>query len=205
MSDLVLAATDWPTNAALIADCARLGYLNGRVLDPTYGRGKWWTLWQPDQLIAHDLRTDGVDFRRLPHPDSSFDTVCFDPPYKLNGTPTATVDGPYGVDVVDSRDGRHQLIYDGMTECARVLAADGHLLVKCQDQVNGGKVRWQSHLFAAHGVLLGLELVDALLMLAYRAQPDGVRQVHARRNYSTLLVLQKPHPFQASDTRSRPR
>ncbi len=192
MSDLVLAATAWPTNAAMIADVARLGYLDGRVLDPTYGRGKWWTVWRPAELVTHDLRLDGVDFRHLPEPDGHFNAVAFDPPYKLNGTPTDKVDAPYGVDVVDTREGRHQLIREGITECARVLAPEGYLLVKCQDQVEGGKVRWQTRMFADHGEGLGLALIDSLLMLAYRAQPHGRRQVHARRNLSTLLVFRAP-------------
>jgi SAM-dependent methyltransferase len=191
VTETILAAQAWATNAELIADCARLGYLTGRVLDPTYGRGKWWTAWCPDGLVAHDLKTDGVDFRHLPHPDESFDAIAFDPPYKLNGTPTDKVDAPYGVDVVDTRDGRHQLIRDGITECKRVLALDGHLLVKCQDQVNGGKVRWQTHEFTGHAQTLGLRLVDAFLILGHREQPAGTRQVHARRNYSTLLVFRK--------------
>lgn len=40
----VLAATAWKTNADLIVDCARLGYLRKEwiTLDPTYGRGLWW-------------------------------------------------------------------------------------------------------------------------------------------------------------------
>lgn len=192
MSDEILAATAWPNNAAMIADVARLGYLHGRVLDATYGRGRWWTTHRPDGLVAHDIRLDGVDFRHLPEPDGTFNAVCFDPPYKLNGTPTGDIDGPYGVDVVDTRDGRHQLMYDGMTECARVLAPEGFLLMKCQDQVNGGRVRWQTHMFGQHGETLGLRLVDELFMLAYRKQPHGTRQVHARRNMSALLVFQAP-------------
>lgn len=188
----LFAAQAWPTNAVLIKDCARLGYLEGRVLDVTYGKGRWWTVWRPDDLTTHDLKTDGVDFRELPHPNKSFDAIAFDPPYKLNGTPTVKVDEPYGVDVVSTRQERHQLIRDGMKECDRVLAPQGHLLLKCQDQVSGGKVRWQTHEFAAYGESLGLRLVDSLLMLAHRAQPDGVRQVHARRNYSTLLIFRGP-------------
>lgn len=189
MTAPILAVQAWPTNAHLIADCAQLAYLNGRVIDITYGKGNWWTIHRPDNLVTHDLKTDGIDFRHLPHPDQSFDAVAFDPPYKLNGTPTDKVDEPYGVDVVDTRDGRHQLIREGITEAARILAPAGHLLLKCQDQVNGGKVRWQTHLFTAHAQTLGLELIDSLLLLAYRPQPSDRRQVHARRNYSTLLIF----------------
>ena len=34
----VLAAKSWKTSADLIADVAKLGYLNGNILDPTYGK-----------------------------------------------------------------------------------------------------------------------------------------------------------------------
>jgi SAM-dependent methyltransferase len=192
VSGEILAATAWPTNADMIVDCVTLGYIHGRVLDPTYGKGNWWNLVRPIDFHAHDLKVDGVDFRNLPYPDGYFDTITFDPPYKLNGTPTDAVDAPYGVDIVATRAGRTQLILDGMVELARVLAPEGHLLVKCQNQVNGGKVRWQTRDFAAHGEMLGLTHLDELQMLAYREQPAGVRQVHARRNYSTLLIFQAP-------------
>lgn len=188
----VLAATAWPTNAAMIADAYRLGYVHGRVCDVTYGLGRWWAEYRPPGLVAHDLRTDGVDFRHLPEPDDSYDTICLDGPYKLNGTPTPGIDGPYGVDVVDTRDGRMRLICEGIVEAARVLAPAGHLLIKCQDQVNGGQVRWQSRTFAEQAEACGLRHQDSLLMLAYRAQPHGTSQQHARRNYSTLLVMQAP-------------
>lgn len=191
----VLAAHPWRNNAELIAACRTLGYLHDDwpTLDPTYGRGGFWKIWRPHNLVTHDLVIDGVDFRDLPHPDGAFQAVTFDPPYKLNGTPTAAVDSRYGVHVVASRDERHQLILDGIDECARVLAPGGWLLIKCQDQVNGGKVRWQTRMFADRAEEKhGMRLVDALLMLGMRPQPPDRRQVHARRNYSTLLVLQAP-------------
>lgn len=188
----VLAIGRWNTNAAMIADVARLGYLNGRVMDVTYGKGNFWTLYHPEGMVIHDLAGDGVDFRNLPHPDGSFDAIILDGPYKLNGTPDAALDERYGIHVRATRDGRHQLIRGGITECARCLAPRGYLLVKCQDQVEGGKVRWQTRIFADHAETLGLTLVDMLHFLAYRPQGARVKQEHARRNYSSLLVLQAP-------------
>jgi hypothetical protein len=188
VSTPILGATAWPTNAALIADVARLGYLqrDWKVLDPTYGLGSWWKDFRPKRLVKHDLRLDGVDFRKLPHRDRSFDAVAFDPPYKLNGTPSEP-DERYGADVVDTWQGRLKLIDEGIVECARVT--DKYLLVKCQDQVCSGKIRWQTHRFTDTAESCGLTLVDSFLMLGHRAQPDGRRQVHAYRNYSTLLVF----------------
>jgi hypothetical protein len=92
---VVLAATRWRTNADLIADCARLGYLDGHVLDPTYGKGNWWTKWRPEKFTTHDLdptKGDGVDFRALPEPDGTFDSVAFDPGYvSPGGRETSTI------------------------------------------------------------------------------------------------------------------
>lgn len=191
--DEILAITEWPTNADMIVDVAKLGYLRKEwhTLDPTYGLGKWWDKWQPDSLVAHDLRLDGVDFRKLPHNDGEFDAIAFDPPYKLNGTATPEVDERYGVEIYATWRDRHQLIQDGITECLRVLKSKGLLLVKCQAQVSSGKIRWQPFEFSQHAIEQGAELVDALSMLGYRPQPDGTRQVHARQNCSTLLILQK--------------
>jgi hypothetical protein len=151
--DGVIYATDsWPTNGHLIADCRRLGYLrdDDHVLDPTYGRGVFWRQWRPAKLTATDLDPakspsgESVDFTAMPWPDRSFDAVVFDPPYKLNGTPTKGVDERYGVHEPTRWQDRWQLCLDGITECTRVLG-DGHLLVKCQDQVCSGRVQVADH------------------------------------------------------------
>lgn len=196
----ILRATRWRHNGELIAAVARLGYLHpdDYTLDCTWGRGTWWATWRPKRLEGSDLDPDlsptatSVDFTDLPWDDATFDAVCFDPPYKLNGTPTATVDQRYGVHTVRSRDERHQLMLDGLTECARVTRTGGVVLAKCQDQVEGGKVRWQTRMLADHAEThCDLELIDRLDMLGGRPQPAGRRQVRVHANYSTLLVLRK--------------
>ena len=200
----VMARGDWNTNAEMLVDVARLGYLPAEddesklVLDPTYGLGRWWTLYRPKNLAYSDANParshmgDAADFRQLPWPNCTFDTVAFDPPYKLNGTPTEDgMDWAYGVDERASWQSRHQLIRDGITECLRVTKRRGYLLVKCQDQVCSGQVRWQTIEFTNHAGEHGAKLVDSFLFPGYREQPPGRRQVHARRNYSTLLVFRK--------------
>lgn len=190
MSD-ILAATAWPTNAHLIEACAGLGYLRSDwlTLDPTYGKGTFWRRWRPDNLVTHDLGIDNTDFRNLHYPDSYFQAVVFDPPYKLNGTPTPSVDDRYGVGSAASIKERHTLMLDGLTDCIRVLTPRGYLLVKCQDQVASGRVHWQTRMMADYAESYGLRLVDSMLMLT-RPRPQR-SQVHARRNYSTLLILRK--------------
>jgi hypothetical protein len=186
-------------NAELILECKRLGYLRDEwlTLDPTYGLGRFWQLWCPPRLVASDLELErspirkGIDFTAMPWPDGTFDAVVLDPPYKLNGTSAVSSDADYGVDAPMPWTARHDLIRAGITESLRVLRIGGVLLVKCQDQVSSGRVRWQTHEFAGHAERAGCCLVDMLHLLSYRPQPDGRRQVHARRNYSTLLVLHK--------------
>ena len=190
---IIYAAKYWPTNAHMVADCVRLGYLrsNMKILDPTYGLGNFWTIWHPPLLGWHDIALDGVDFRSLPEADESYDAVVFDPPYKMNGTPTDWVDGRYGVGVSTRWQDRLKLIMHGVEECIRVVKKGGYLLVKCQDQVVSGKVVWQTDMVTNIAMAEGMTKVDRLdFMTNPRPQPHR-RQLHARRNYSTLLIFKK--------------
>jgi hypothetical protein len=197
MSTPILAVARRRTNADLIADCVALGYLHEdwHTLDPTYGHGAFWQRWRPKELTACDIDPakspiGRVDVRALPWLARTFDCVVFDPPYKLNGTPDPGMDRRYGVHESTTWRDRLLLIQRGLAECARVLSG-GYLLVKCQDQVCSGKVRWQTTLVAETAEHCGLGLVDRFDMLSYRPQPAGRHQVHARRNTSSLLVFKR--------------
>lgn len=187
----VLAAHTWPTNGHLIADVAKLGYLDGSVLDVTYGQGGFWTRYQPDHFTGHDLRLDGIDFTNLPYEDQTWDVVVFDPPYKLNGTPDPVVDNRYGVGRATSWSDRHALIFGGLIEVCRV--ARYYVLLKCQDQVCSGKIRWQTRIFADFVLSKGFQQVDRFDLLGkHRPQPmEGRRQKHAHGRPSTLLVFER--------------
>lgn len=203
----VLAAFTWPTNAELIKDIARLGYLSrdAVTLDPTYGRGVWWKRWRPDNLVTHDITADGVDFRDLPHDDDEFGAVVFDPPYVcIGGRATSTAhefNERFGLaDTPRTPQALADHNADGLAECARVLERKRYLLTKCKDYIWSGKFFDGTGATCDTAKALGLELVDrfehvgAPGMQPERSRKDGaaVRQLHARRNLSTMFVFRKP-------------
>lgn len=183
------------TNGERVADLARLGYLNGRVIDPTYGYGGMWTHFTPDELLATDLDAaksptgESVSFLALPYPDHHADSTLYDPPYRHAGTPTNHDghDDQYGTDVYRTKAEQTALILGGATECSRVTS--GFLIVKCQDQVVADCVNFQTRTVIDHVATLGWELKDRLHLLSYRAQPAGRSQQNARNNFSTFLVF----------------
>jgi hypothetical protein len=208
MIDPVPAVHAWPTNGHLIEGVAKLGYLDGDVLDATYGRGRFWSRWRPEKLTCNDLNTLEVvdnscsfrhDFRCFPADWAGwFDAVVLDPPYKLNGTPAlGDFDNAYGLDAgYVPWAARHAMINGGIAECLRVLRLGGYLLLKCKDQVCSGHVRWQTTEFTFTAARGGAELVDRFDMVTKpQKQPDrsgkSIEQQHARRNASTLLVFVK--------------
>lgn len=195
--------TERRTNAEMILHCAELGYLtdDNLILDPTYGLGNWWKLWTPNAGIEtirrHDLDPDkapdgAMDFTAMPYDDGKFDVVAYDPPYKLNGTPTPEVDAAYGVHTPKTVEERLSLMTTGLVECIRVTKPRGIVLAKCQDQVVSGNVVWQTQIMASRATFLGCKVEDMLHVSSYRPQPPGRRQIHAARNYSTLLVIRTP-------------
>lgn len=190
----VLGAHDWRTNGHMIEDVARLGYLDGRVLDATLGESTFWNEWKPEYLATNDLYKPALynhDFRYFPENWAGFwDSVVFDPPYKLSGTPSlGQFDQRYGIDRPMKVQDRLKLILDGAVECWRITK--GFLLVKCQDQVVSGNVVWQTSLIKDTLSWHDARLVDRFDFI-YTPRPQPVaRQVHARRNTSQLLVFSR--------------
>lgn len=202
MSDLILAATAWPTNAAMIADVVRLGYLKNTdlILDPTYGEGGWWKTWRPSiGRVEAPLYGGGTlwDFRQMYYQDEVFDAVAFDPPYvSVGGRKTSTVkkfQNRYGMDETpNSPQGVQDDINAGLAECWRVVKRGGIVLVKCQDYVSSGRLYPGTHHTLTAAFALGFQLVDRLEHLGEPGPQSQITQVHARHCHSTLFVLRRP-------------
>lgn len=184
-------------NADLIAHIAPL-YLTGSVLDVTYGRGHWWRRFQPDAFLGHDIALDGVDFRDLPYPNCSWDSVCFDPPYipqggtKAQDVKSVRFRATFGLQESMTQKQLDELVSAGLEECTRV--ARRFVLVKCMDYVNG-KALWLGHLRVVNEALrLGLTVHDLYILDSGRPGPGGaqIRVIQrARRAHSYLLVFVK--------------
>lgn len=160
--DLILAAQRWPTNAELIADVAKLGYLDPDLplLDPTFENGIWWKEWQPLHLTALHRPSDGSDFRALPYPDQSWPQIAYDPPYCAMGSQKSSTlqnyNSRYGRDVVESSPASVQrLINEGLTEMWRLVTPGGYVLVKCADYVFNGDLWLGTHWTLTHAIELG--------------------------------------------------
>jgi hypothetical protein len=184
------------SNADLVAAVAPF-YIHGSVMDCTYGEGAWWTRVHPDQFVAHDLKTDGVDFTALPEPDSTYDTVIFDPPYIPQGgvkhKTQSDFKSRFGL-VSRSEAQLWGLIGAGFTECERVLRPGGYLLMKCTDYVNGSAITFGHIKAITLGESLGLRCHDLIVHVG-RPGPGGhniFTPKRARRAHSYLLVFLKP-------------
>lgn len=187
----------------MILDVVRLGYLNEEdvLLDPTYGKGKWWSRWR-EPTVAHDITIDHVDFRRLPEADNTFDSVAFDPPYvAMGGRETTGIKEffeAYGLTDAPKRPAGLQVMNDdGLAECKRVVKPGGIIVAKAQTYVSSGHLWLGVHHTVTAGLELGMEVVDMLQHVGHvRAQPPRTRkdgravvQMHSRQNYSTLVVF----------------
>lgn len=219
--DNVLAAGKWNTNAALLADCARLGYVKGDTLDPTYGEGNWWTPgpWEPAvaELGVLDLHVTtcdlfkyggGVlkmDYRDLHYGDNQFDSVVFDPPYVSKGGRTTSgipeFDERYGIGTVDGPKTPADLwAYNqlGFWECVRVLKPGGYLCMKSKDYISSGQLQPVTHwilrdaLDGPTGKVYSVRYVDRLEHVgAEPQQPDDDRKQRHARRNLSTMLVFK--------------
>jgi hypothetical protein len=203
--DPILAVAEWQTNAELIRDIIKVGYIKmgDTVFDATYGEyGVFWKIRRPKYLTTNDL-THPADYAMdwcesddvLAHVEScpefaaGFKHVVYDPPYKMNGTPTPEVDARYGVGESTSLAQRLEVIQLGVQNLAP-LALE-RMFIKCQDAVVSGKIVWQTRMITDQMEDQGFRLRDRWDMVRWRSQPAGRRQLHAGQNRSTLLIFDR--------------
>lgn len=173
-----------------------------KVADVTYGTGAFWRSVNKDdyELSATDIKEEygGIDFRRLPYDDESFDALVIDPPYMHSPGKTQT---PSARTSYRNRDTALRisdiitLYAEGFNEAWRVLRRDGILIVKCQDTVSAGR-QILVHI-ELHSILEEMGFVpEDLFVVVQRNKPPldpkWKKQYHARKNHSYFMVYRKP-------------
>jgi hypothetical protein len=174
------------------------------VADVTYGRGVFWKRVPKGtyDLRATDLR-EGVDCRKLPYGDTTFDCVVFDPPYMHTPGGTAHQNHQnfeqyyYNNGTENGGKKYHEAVLDlyfkGAREAYRILKPDAIYIVKCQDEVCANQQRLTHVELINELAQMGFVVEDLFVVL--RTNRPGVsrilRQIHARKNHSYFLVFRK--------------
>jgi hypothetical protein len=200
------------TNADLIADAARIGWLPEPVFDATYGKGAFWSKYKPETLVTNDLykpADHAFDYGQAFPTDMhrQYGCVVYDPDYKLQGSGSkqfAAKNYAYGVDRDKTVGRRLGDLRTGAVNSGALVRKGGFLLIKCQDQVACGKVHRQTGMVAEElkalpgWTMLLVDWFDASpewrfeswLHLTHTAPPQR-SQVKPRNNYSTLLAFRR--------------
>lgn len=182
-----------------------------KVADITWGQGVFWKCVPPTdyEVYGTDIKT-GVDCRKLPYADESFDCVVFDPPYMegfFRRSPDHLGGGgthssfrkaySHGEPTLEEGPKWHAAVLDlyvkGGKEAARVLKPSGICIVKCQDEVSANR-QWLTHVEIINEyAAIGFYARD--LFVVVRPNQPGVsrllKQVHARKNHSYFIIFQK--------------
>lgn len=184
------------------------------VVDPTYGRGVFWSKVDVSayQVLATDLAGTGHDFRSLPYLAGAAHIVVLDPPYRYKppaGTVKDTVDVCYRLSDspdIGSTKAVHELYVAGMREAYRILKPYGFLLLKCQDTIEAGKQVWTHVYLMAAATEIGFVVRD--LMIVVNPTPSPTRwsvHRHARKGHSYFLVLRRDGAFTPGAKSTQPR
>jgi len=189
-------------NADLFPDVLKLYAKPGdRIADVTYGKGTFWKKVDTSlyTCLFTDLVTHGIDMRRLPYPDKHLDMIIIDPPYAFQGgrntaLPGLAITTTYrGIETALAGHKAILLLYfGGLKEAYRTLKSSGFAVVKCQDEIEGGKQKWshiEIYLAAKH---LGF-IAEDLFVMVQQGKPTmrHKHQLHARKNHSYFWVFRK--------------
>ncbi|WP_155524240.1 site-specific DNA-methyltransferase [Burkholderia sp. PAMC 28687] len=196
--------------------------------DTTYGKGVFWKNVDLNEyeIFFTDLKKDGlpefvqggIDSRRLPYANESFDALVFDPPYMHTPGGTAhnghqnfetyyanNADQDHEVvaEIWRETNGKppkyHEAVLDlyfrAAREALRVLRPEGIYIVKCQDEVCTNRQRL-THLEITIELQKQGFITEDLFVVVQTGRPGVSRlkgkQYHARKNHSYFMVYRKP-------------
>lgn len=186
----------FPSALALYADFGEA------ILDMTYGLG---VFWRNVDTEAYDVFKNDIDpkrgdyhedFRHTHFDDCAFSVVVLDPPYASRSSNKKSFVGSLynnGNHHLDTVEDMLKFYYDGMSEAKRLLEPGGYLMVKCMDEISGGKQK-RNHISILEYAVGTLKMVDEDLFVLVSSGVPVMRhdhQLHARKNNSFLWVFRK--------------
>jgi hypothetical protein len=227
-NDLIHSAYQAPNDVVFPSILELYVSRGAKIADVTYGKGVFWRRVDKSKyhLHASDWRSEGIpneckpgiDSRRLPYEDNSFDCVVFDPPYMHTPGGTAhnghqNFEGYYANNAEQDRETAselaektgqvlpkyHEAVLDlyfrSGREAWRVLRGGGIFIVKCQDEVCTNRQRL-THIEITNEYERYGFMVEDLFVVVRNSKP-GVsrimtRQYHARKNHSYFMIYRKP-------------
>lgn len=178
-------------NSGLIKKVVGLYFNQGdKIADVTYGKGVFWKEVDKTkyQIIGSDIKT-GIDFRKLPYENKSFNHSVIDPPYARITNLKGMVDC-YNTTRHTTHEDIIQLYQEGLKELKRITRPKGYILCKCQDEIYGGKQQWSHIEIYEIAIELGLYAKDLFVLKNTRRPRPIYKQQHARKNHSYLWVFQ---------------
>jgi hypothetical protein len=172
------------------------------ILDMTYGLG---VFWKKIDISKYAITMNDIDPSRgclhqdFRHMDITlnnyYDIVVLDPPYAgHSNNKSGFVHSLYNNSERESEtvEDTLSMYYKGMSEAKRLLKPKGLLMVKCMDEISGGKQR-RNHITVLNMALeLGYTDED-LFILVQKGVPvmRHTYQLHARKNNSYLWIFRR--------------
>lgn len=173
-------------------------------IDPTYSKGNFYKkslIKEPEFKYDIYPQCGAIygDCRALPHSDSSFITIIFDPPFLATSGPSLLIEDSSNkinkrFGVYQNEQELHKFYVDSLIEFYRILKPGGILIFKCQDKVSSG-IQYMSHVFIINEAeRLGFYTKDLYILLAKNrivANWQLKNQKNARKFHSYYIVFQK--------------
>ena len=201
------------SDSELITRILHLHRSGPRVLDVTFGHGRFWgrdDLVGPGQekyrVLGLDLRmasldvraqlarfpqVEGVfagDYTKLPFKRGSFDVVICDPPFLARGGAGSRMKQRYSV--TGTYEDLLLSLERGMDEFVRVLKPKGIVILKMMDLTEGRRRRW-SHIDIANLWIPRLRLDDLIIKIAPQSMdsPTWKSQQRSRASHTYFMVF----------------
>jgi hypothetical protein len=176
-------------------------------LDCTYSKGAFWKD-LPSPKFKSDLYPVNEDVvqassENLPFGDGSMKNIMYDPPFVIAGK--TYKDNKDGSSIMAKRFEGYNTYndltvnyYNTLKELYRICEKGGHVVMKCQDTVSGGKNHFSHCLIMNMAMEIGFYPRDLFILNSnVRINSFGTKwtkQEHARKYHSYFWVFEKVKP-----------